>query len=71
MQGEKKVNYGDFLDEKGISQYLKRLYADIDIYTNKNITAYTVGEKTGGEKVVTDKAITNKAVTDKTIGDKK
>lgn len=35
--GEKKVNYGDFLDDKGISQYLKRLYADINIYDN-NIT---------------------------------
>ena len=35
--GEKKVNYGDFLDDKGISQYLKRLYADINIYEN-NIT---------------------------------
>ncbi|MEP7108386.1 MAG: DUF5686 family protein [Ferruginibacter sp.] len=38
--GEKKVNYGDFLDDKGISQYLKRLYADIDIYDN-NITILT------------------------------
>ncbi|MBC7889355.1 MAG: carboxypeptidase-like regulatory domain-containing protein [Ferruginibacter sp.] len=37
MLGEKKVNYGDFLDDKGISQYLKRLYADINIYDN-NVT---------------------------------
>jgi hypothetical protein len=35
--GEKKVNYGDFLDDNGISQYLKKLYADINIYEN-NIT---------------------------------
>ncbi len=38
--GDKKVNYGDFLDESGISQYLKRLYADINIYDNNiNILA--------------------------------
>lgn len=34
MLGEKKVSYGDFLDDAGISQYLNRLYADIDIYEN-------------------------------------
>ncbi len=34
LLGEKKVNYGDFLDDNGISQYLKRLYADINIYDN-------------------------------------
>ncbi len=34
MLGEKRVNFGDFLDDKGISQYLKRLYADINIYDN-------------------------------------
>jgi Family of unknown function (DUF5686)/CarboxypepD_reg-like domain len=32
--GEKKVNYGDFLDNNGINQYLNRLYADINIYDN-------------------------------------
>lgn len=32
--GEKKVNYGEFLDQAGISSYLKSLYADIDIYNN-------------------------------------
>ena len=31
---EKKVSYGDLLDDKGITSYLKRLYADIDIYDN-------------------------------------
>jgi hypothetical protein len=32
--GEKKVNYGDFIDNAGISSYLKSLYADINIYDN-------------------------------------
>jgi hypothetical protein len=37
---EKRVNFGDFLDAKGISSYLNRLYADIDIYENNiNILA--------------------------------
>ncbi|MEO6549755.1 MAG: DUF5686 family protein [Ferruginibacter sp.] len=40
LLAEKKVNYGDFLDDNGISQYLKRLYEDIDIYNN-NITILT------------------------------
>ena len=34
IRGEKKVNYGDFLDDNGISQYLKMLYGDINIYEN-------------------------------------
>lgn len=38
--GEKKVNYGDFLDNNGINTYLNRLYGDIDIYNNNiNILA--------------------------------
>jgi hypothetical protein len=40
MLGEKKVNYGDFLDNNGISQYINRLYADINIYDN-NVTILT------------------------------
>ena len=40
LRGQKKVNYGDFLDDAGISQYLKRLYADINIYDN-NVTILT------------------------------
>lgn len=32
--GEKKVNYGNFLDNNGINQYLNMLYADINIYDN-------------------------------------
>ncbi len=38
--GEKKVSYGDFLDDNGISQYLNRLYSDINIYDN-NVTILT------------------------------
>ena len=34
---EKKVNYGSFLDNEGINQYMNRLYADVNIYDN-NIT---------------------------------
>jgi hypothetical protein len=34
VRGQKKVNYGDFLDANGISQYLKMLYGDINIYEN-------------------------------------
>lgn len=38
--GEKKVNYGDFLDNNGINKYLNMLYADINIYDNNiNILA--------------------------------
>ncbi|MEP7145092.1 MAG: DUF5686 family protein, partial [Ferruginibacter sp.] len=37
---EKKVSYGDFLDDNGIGQYLNRLYADINIYDN-NISLLT------------------------------
>ncbi|MEJ7587727.1 MAG: DUF5686 family protein [Ferruginibacter sp.] len=40
LLGEKKVSYGDFLDANGVSQYLNRLYADINIYDN-NITLLT------------------------------
>jgi len=32
--GEKKVNYGEFIDNDGISTYLNRMYADIDVYEN-------------------------------------
>jgi hypothetical protein len=31
---EKKVNFGDFIDNNGISSYLNRLYEDVDIYEN-------------------------------------
>ncbi len=32
--GEKKVNYGEFVDNNGVSTYLNRMYADIDVYEN-------------------------------------
>ncbi|HET7116166.1 MAG TPA: DUF5686 family protein [Hanamia sp.] len=32
--GERQVNYGDFLDNKGIKEYLSRLYSNINIYEN-------------------------------------
>ncbi len=32
--GERQVNYGDFLDNKGIKEYLGRLYSNINIYEN-------------------------------------
>ncbi|MCW3109164.1 MAG: hypothetical protein JWQ09_3670, partial [Segetibacter sp.] len=38
--GEKKVNYGDYIDQKGISSFLNRLYEDVDIYQN-NIALLT------------------------------
>ncbi len=38
--GEKKVNYGDYIDQKGVSSFLKRLYEDVDIYQN-NISLLT------------------------------
>ena len=32
--GEKKVNFGDYLDVEGISSYLDRLYENVDVYEN-------------------------------------
>ncbi|MDB5210773.1 MAG: hypothetical protein JWQ30_1600, partial [Sediminibacterium sp.] len=32
--GEKRVNYGEYIDNGGVSSYLNRLYMDIDIYDN-------------------------------------
>ncbi|NCI45170.1 DUF5686 and carboxypeptidase-like regulatory domain-containing protein [Sediminibacterium soli] len=34
VTGEKRVNYGEYIDNKGISSYLNRLYMDVDIYDN-------------------------------------
>lgn len=34
VTGEKHVNYGEYIDNKGISSYLNRLYMDVDIYDN-------------------------------------
>lgn len=38
--GEKKVNFGQFIDNNGVSAFLNRMYADIDVYEN-NITILT------------------------------
>lgn len=38
--GEKQVNFGEFIDNNGVSTYLDRLYEDIDIYEN-NISVLT------------------------------
>ncbi len=32
--GDKKVNFGDLVDSKGLSTYLNRLYENVDIYQN-------------------------------------
>lgn len=41
LLGEKRVNLADFLDDKGISQYVNRLYADLDIYKNNLLVLNT------------------------------
>ncbi len=38
--GDKKVDYGDFIDTKGVGTFLKRFYESIDIYQN-NISLFT------------------------------
>lgn len=40
IEGQKKVDYGEFIDTRGISAVLNRLYEDINIYDN-SITAFT------------------------------
>jgi hypothetical protein len=32
--GEKKVNFGGFIDDDGLNTYLNRMYSDVDIYKN-------------------------------------
>ena len=34
VTGEKRVNLGEYIDAEGVSNYLNRLYMDIDIYDN-------------------------------------
>ena len=34
VTGEKRVNFGEYIDAAGVSSYLNRLYMDIDIYDN-------------------------------------
>lgn len=38
--GKKQVDYGDLIDNNGISEYLNNLYQDVDIYNN-NIPLFT------------------------------
>ncbi len=40
IKGDKQVNFGEFIDNKGVSTFLNRLYEDIDIYNN-NIPLFT------------------------------
>jgi len=40
IEGEKRVNFGEFVDSAGVSSTLKRLYEDIDVYQN-NISVFT------------------------------
>jgi Family of unknown function (DUF5686)/CarboxypepD_reg-like domain len=40
ITGQKKVNFGEFVDNNGISSYVNKLYADINVYDN-NITILT------------------------------
>src|SRR5215204_980481 len=34
VEGERRVNFGDFIDSAGVSSFLKRLYQDINVYDN-------------------------------------
>ncbi|MEJ7681177.1 MAG: hypothetical protein WKG06_25695 [Segetibacter sp.] len=34
LLGNKKVNFGDYVDNNGISNYLNRLYENVDVYQN-------------------------------------
>jgi len=38
--GKRKVDFGEFIDMQGISQYLNRLYQDFNVYDN-NISVFT------------------------------
>ncbi len=40
LLGNKKVNFGDYVDNNGISNYLNRLYENVDVYQN-NISLLT------------------------------
>jgi hypothetical protein len=40
VQGERRANFGDFIDSNGVSSYLKRLYEEVDIYQD-NIQLFT------------------------------
>ncbi|TPE43365.1 DUF5686 and carboxypeptidase-like regulatory domain-containing protein [Pontibacter mangrovi] len=34
VEAEKKVNFGEYIDNKGVMAYMKHMYQDIDIYEN-------------------------------------
>jgi hypothetical protein len=40
IEGEKRVNFGEFVDSMGTSAFLKRLYEDVNVYDN-NISVFT------------------------------
>ena len=40
VQAHKRVDFGEFVDMRGVSNYLNRLYADVNIYDN-NIPLFT------------------------------
>jgi len=40
VTAEKKVDYGDFIDAKGMSDYMNTLFSDVDIYDN-NVMLFT------------------------------
>ncbi|OJW84379.1 MAG: hypothetical protein BGO69_11535 [Bacteroidetes bacterium 46-16] len=40
ITGEKKVNFGEYIDNQGLKAYLKHMYQDVDIYKN-NISLMT------------------------------
>jgi hypothetical protein len=40
IEGEKRVNFGEFIDSNGVSSYLKRLYEDVNVYEN-NVSLFT------------------------------
>lgn len=40
VTGEKRVNFGEYIDNQGVSSYLNRLVMDVDIYDN-NIPLFT------------------------------
>ncbi|WP_460879501.1 DUF5686 and carboxypeptidase-like regulatory domain-containing protein [Pontibacter rugosus] len=40
VKAEKKVNFGEFVDNKGMMTYMQHMYQDVDIYDN-NITILT------------------------------
>lgn len=40
IKGDRKVNFGEYLDNVGLNTYVKHMYQDVDIYSN-NITVMT------------------------------